>query len=82
MTRRDSVFASSLGVLMPFEGDLPQDMSLIPIRTRVVVYTFVPAGIVTVLTLAPDRPLTLHVKSVEVTSVTGLLLGGTRIKLF
>lgn len=44
--------------------------------------TFVPAGMERVSTFAPERPLTLQVRSVEVTSVTGLLLGGTRIKLF
>lgn len=39
----------------------------------------VPAAIVVVATLVPVSPLTLQVRSVEVTSVTGLLLGGTRM---
>lgn len=37
-----------------------------------------PEGMVTVPVALPARPLTLHVKSFEVTSVTGLLLGGKR----
>ena len=49
-----------------------------PVKKR----TLVPAGIDTVLTPAPERPLTLQVISGDVTSVTGLLLGGTRINLF
>lgn len=46
------------------------------------IHTLAPAGIVAVLTPAPERPLTLQVRSVEVTSVTGLLLGGTRRSVF
>lgn len=41
-----------------------------------------PAGMETVETPAPERPLTLQVKSLEVTSVTGLLLGGMRRPVF
>lgn len=41
--------------------------------------TLVPAGMLTVETPVPERPLTLHVRSVEVTSVTGLLFGGIRM---
>ena len=41
--------------------------------------TVAPAGMAAVLTLAPLKPFTLHVRSLDVTSVTGLLLGGTGI---
>ena len=40
--------------------------------------TVAPAGIVAVPTPEPESPFTLQVISLEVTSVTGLLLGGTR----
>lgn len=36
----------------------------------------------TVDTPAPERPLTLQVRSVLVTSVTGLLLGAMRMAVF
>lgn len=36
----------------------------------------------TVETPVPVRPLTLQVRSFEVTSVTGLLLGGIRMSVF
>lgn len=43
---------------------------------------FVPAAMVAVATPAPESPFTLQVRSVDVTSVTGLLLGGTRMYVF
>lgn len=49
-------------------------------KTRQKAYVmFVPAAMLTVDTELPEVPPTLQVRSVEVTSVTGLLLGGIRI---
>ncbi len=44
--------------------------------------TVVPAAMEAVLTAAPERPFTLQVMSLELTSVTGLLLGGIRMSMF
>lgn len=82
MPAGDGILTSPLSVLVPLEGDLPRT-----VRYKAAVHsnrqrTLAPAGMERVWTLAPERPFTLQVRSVEVTSVTGLLFGGTRMKLF
>lgn len=44
--------------------------------------TVAPDGIDTVEVLLPERPFTLQVIAVLVTSVTGLLFGGMRMAVF
>ena len=85
MATRDSIFTGSLGVLVPFEAVKVREMSEFRrVKGGYSINAYVmlaPAGMERVETPAPVRPLTLQVKSVEVTSVTGLLLGGIRIPL-
>lgn len=82
MPSGNGVFASPLIVLVPFKtvrsefcsADGGKNTNDGDTNVRVL-----PGAMVAVATPLPERPLTLQVKSLEVTSVTGLLLGGTRI---
>ena len=86
MSTGDGVLTRALVVLVPLEGDLEKvqtdETCILVILVGVMRRTFVPAGMETVWTLAPERPFTLQVMSFDVTSVTGLLFGGTRRNLF
>ena len=86
MSAGDGVLTRTLVVLVPLEGDLERvqtdETCTLVILVEVMRRTFVPAGMETVWTLAPERPFTLQVMSFDVTSVTGLLFGGTRRNLF
>ena len=80
MTPRDGVFPSALCMLMPFETEYKeQDSQKQWIGRGGKTYVMVaPDGMEAVPVVLPVRPLTLQVRSLDVTSVTGLLLGGMR----
>lgn len=82
MSAGDGVLASALSVLVPLKCDLSSEIRRLMRATNYMKHTLEPAGMDTVETPVPVRPLTLQVRSFEVTSVTGLLLGGIRMSVF
>lgn len=83
MSSRDGVFTYALIVLVPFKtSDRNYESQATEVNHKRTYVIDAPEGMVTVPVALPARPLTLHVMSFELTSVTGLLLGGKRRYLY